>query len=62
MSIKELVQRYGQEERLTYGILYRLIQKGILRENIHYRKSYRGQRAIYTVNESNLLTYLRTGK
>ena len=62
MSIKEFVDKYGVKYCLSYSTLHRLIRLGVLKENIHYTKSYRAVRCRILINEQKLLQYLKTGR
>lgn len=61
MKISEFVDKHGEELGVNYNSIHRLIKSGFLRENIHYRKTYRGAYEKYTVIEMGLLKYLKNG-
>lgn len=62
MTIREFVKKYGKKYNINYSSLYRLIQIGTLKENIHYVKSYRAVKCKFLVNEQKLIQYLETGE
>ena len=61
MKISEFVDKH-KELGLTYYTIHRLIKEKYLKENIHFRKSYRGSYEKYTVIESPLIKFFNGDK
>lgn len=61
MKISEFVDKH-KELGVTYYTVYRLIKEKVLRENIHYRQSYRGNYEKYTVLERPLVKFFNGNK
>lgn len=59
MKISEFVGKYGAEFNITISTIYELIKHKHLRENVHYKTSYRGVYQKFTVIESSLLMFLK---
>ena len=59
MKISEFVDKYGDELDITRHAIYGLIKHGYLKENIHFRLSYRGVYKKVTVIESSLVKFLK---
>ena len=59
MKISEFVDKYKDEFDISYFTIHRLIKEKVLRENIHYRKTYRGTYEKYIVLERPLLKFLK---
>ena len=62
MKISEFVEKYKDEFDINYFTIHRLIKERVLRENIHYRKTYRGTYEKYTVLERPLVKFLKGEK
>lgn len=62
MKIKQFVEKYGEQYNITYSSLHRLIRLHVLKENIHYTKSYRAIRSRIELNERKVKYYLETGR
>ena len=58
MKISEFVNKH-KELGVKYFTIHRLIKDRVLKENIHYRRSYRGIYEKYTVLEIPLLKFLK---
>lgn len=61
MKISEFVDKHKDLD-VTYYTIHRLIKEHILRENIHYRKTYRGAYEKYTVLERPLVKFFNGEK
>lgn len=61
MKISEFVDKH-KELGVSYFTIHRLIKERILRENIHYRRSYRGTYEKYTVLERPLVKFFNGEK
>lgn len=59
MKISEFVSKYGAELDITRSTIYELIKGRHLRENVHYKTSYRGVYQKFTVIESSLVKFLK---
>lgn len=62
MLISQFVDKYKNDYGISYHSIYTLIESGKLKENIHFRRSYRGIYKKTTVIENALLKYLNTGR
>jgi len=62
MTISQFVDKYRAEYGISYHSIYMLIESGKLKENIHFRKTYRGSYKKTTIIEQGLIKYLNTGK
>ena len=51
MKISEFVDKYKDEFDINYYTIYRLIKERVLKENVHYRKTYLGNYEKYVVLE-----------
>ena len=59
MQISEFVDKHGEELGITRHVIYDLIKGKHLKENVHYRTSYRGVYQKFTVIESSLVKFLK---
>ena len=61
MKISEFVDKH-KELDVNYFTIHRLIKEKVLKENIHFRRSYRGTYEKYTVIERPLVKFLNGEK
>ena len=61
MKISEFVAKH-KELDVSYYTIHRLINERVLRENVHYRLSYRGSYKKYSVLERPLVKFLKGDK
>mgnify|MGYP007111793395 CR=1 FL=1 len=61
MKISEFVAKH-KELDVSYFTIHRLIKDKVLRENVHYRRSYRGTYEKYSVLERPLVKFLKGDK
>ena len=62
MKISEFVDKYKNEFDINYFTIYRLIKEKVLKENVHYRKTYLGNYEKYVVLERSLVKFLKGEK
>ena len=60
MKISEFVGKH-QDLGIRYHTIHRLIREKALKENIHYRRSFRGNYEKYELIEAPLIKFLQGG-
>lgn len=61
MKISEFVDKH-KELGVNYATVHRLIKERYLKENVHFRRSYRGSYEKYTVIEGPLVKFFNGSK
>lgn len=61
MKISEFVDKHKDLD-ISYCTIHRLIKNKVLRENVHFRRSYRGSYEKYSVLERPLVKFLKGDK